>query len=138
MITLKDLSTPEVLRALREARLFCCDQDGRGPGPTTVFVGSRLIEGGASQGVHATEAELEAELRTRPHIPKGKEAKILRRLMSQTGWTEAELRANRKYGEILADAQSPNRRKVSADWAKANAGSDRYGWRFGSHYKVST
>lgn len=39
------------------------------------------------------------------HIPNSNEAKMLRRLMSQTGLTEKELREHKKYRKMLSSAQ---------------------------------
>lgn len=40
-----------------------------------------------------------------PHAPGGKEAKLLRRLMSETGLTEEKLREHKKYRVMLSEAQ---------------------------------
>jgi len=40
-----------------------------------------------------------------PHAPGGKEAKLLRRLMSETGLTEEQLREHKKYRVMLSEAQ---------------------------------
>jgi hypothetical protein len=39
------------------------------------------------------------------HYPAKKEAKVLRRIMSQTGLTEAEVRSRKKYRKMLSDTQ---------------------------------
>jgi hypothetical protein len=39
-----------------------------------------------------------------PHAPGGKEAKLVRRLMSETGLTEEQLREHKKYRVMLAEA----------------------------------
>lgn len=53
------------------------------------------------------------ELKTRPHIAKGKEAKLLRRLMAENRMTEAQIRAIPKFVTMLAMAKP--RRVVSAE-----------------------
>jgi hypothetical protein len=40
-----------------------------------------------------------------PHAPGGKEAKLLRRLMSETGLAEDQLREHKKYRVMLSEAQ---------------------------------
>ena len=41
-----------------------------------------------------------------PHVPNKNEAQLLRRLMAQTGLTEAELREHKTYRQQLAQARS--------------------------------
>lgn len=41
------------------------------------------------------------------HYPAKHEAKLLRRIMSQTGLTEAEVRDRKKYRKMLSDTQKP-------------------------------
>ncbi len=53
------------------------------------------------------------ELNTRPHITRGNEAKVLRRLMAQNRMTEEQVRAVPKFATALAMAQP--RRVVSAE-----------------------
>lgn len=53
------------------------------------------------------------ELKTRPHIAKGKEAKLLRRLMAENCMTEEQIRAIPKFATLLAQAKP--RRVVSAE-----------------------
>lgn len=125
MITIKDMSTAELLAAFRAGRIMPNDWDHKlkRAVPAKVFVGSRKVPGGTAEyplyeSVHALVGEIEAELKTRPHIPGKAEGKLLRRLMSETGWTEETLRAHPKFGEQLADAQHPNRRKISRTEAK--------------------
>jgi hypothetical protein len=125
VITIKDMSTPELLAALRDVKVMPndWDSDAKRPVPRKVFVGSRKVPGGTAEyplyeSVHALVGEIEAELATRPHVPGKVEGKLLRRLMAQTGWTEEALRAHPRYGEQLADAQHPNRRKISRTEAK--------------------
>lgn len=39
------------------------------------------------------------------HYPAKKEAKLLRRIMAQTGLTEAEVRSRKKYRKMLSETQ---------------------------------
>lgn len=65
-----------------------------------------------------------------PHIPNKEESKLLRRLMSETGNTEEEIRSIPKYKRMLAEAQrSPEEGGISnffKDWYKEKV--DRY-WK---------
>jgi hypothetical protein len=111
MITLQDMSTRELIAAAQPPYYPCDDTN-------PVLVGTRLLPGGVPQEVYATLDELTEELKKRPHVSSKLEAKTIRRLRSQTGQTEEWLRAHPKYGQEIADAQNPNRRPVTADWAK--------------------
>lgn len=51
-----------------------------------------------------THDQVKAELATRPHIANKNESKKLRQIMSQTGMTEAEVRAVPKFQAQLAEA----------------------------------
>lgn len=60
-----------------------------------------------------THEQVRDELNTREHIPRGKEAKLLRRLMAQNHMTAEQVRAVPKFATELAMAQT--RRVVSAE-----------------------
>lgn len=60
-----------------------------------------------------THDQVRNELNTREHIPRGKEAKVLRRLMAQNKMTADQVRAVPRFVTELAMAQP--RRVVSAD-----------------------
>lgn len=138
-VTLKDISTRELMRALKGLHVL---NEGDPEDPLKFAgrferrqrIANRLVKGGDSEACMATESELIAELNTRPHIPGRAEGKVLRRLMAQTGWTADQLRAHPKFGEELADAQYPNRRHIPQSWA-ANY-QKVYGESFGRLYKV--
>lgn len=49
-----------------------------------------------------------------PHVPNKNEAQVLRRLMSQTGLTEPELRERKTYRIILSEAQQARGTKTRA------------------------
>lgn len=133
-ITIKNITTQELLNAPAGARLAGYGSYDEGCSSDSIFVGSRPEKGGEPVGFHLTCDELTVELATRPHIPGKAEGKLLRRLMSETGWTADALRAHPKFGEQLADAKFPNRRMVSAAWAKAHA--PLYGAHFGRMFKI--
>ncbi len=116
-VTLKQLSTRELLEARREAR-FAKVYDGdrlksAGGFMKRAYVAGRLVKGGTIEGVFATEDELQAELATRSHVPNKSEGKLLRRLMAQTGQSADWLRAHPKYGQMLVDHQHPNRKEIT-------------------------
>lgn len=106
MTTIYDMTTRELIKALRIARAYYYND------PTPV--GSRLVEGGVLETVWATRDEIIQELSTRPHVPSKKEAQFIRQLRAKTGQTEEWLRAHPRYGQEIADACYPNRREVSA------------------------
>lgn len=135
MITIKDISTRELLIALRISSQSCCyDFETVMDSEHKILVGSRLTTGGNYQTVYATKKDILDELSTRPHISNKKESKVIRRLMAKTGHSEEWLRQHSKYGQEIADAQYPNRRIVSSDWAKQY--SERFGSMFGKLFKV--
>lgn len=137
MIALSKISTRELLKELRSRRSFGIGEEVSGCKPTFIKRGNvafRLVEGGNTDVAVATTAELVAELDTRPHVPGKPEGKTLRRLMAKTGWTEEQLRAHPRFGMELADAQHPNRQKISPSWARQLK--SHYGSRFGSKFKV--
>jgi len=51
------------------------------------------------------------------HVPNKNEAKMLRKLKSQTGLTESELREEKKYRKMLSDAQQRKGSKTAKDRA---------------------
>jgi uncharacterized short protein YbdD (DUF466 family) len=137
-ITLKDISTRELLRARRDAR-YGSEYGGdrlkqAGDFTKRETIAFRLVKGGESQSAVATMDELLAELATRPHIPSRSEGKLLRRLMAQTGQSADWLRAHPKYGEMLADHQHPNRRRITKEQAARFAKPHFKG--FGNVFKV--
>ena len=106
MVTLHDMTTRELMNALRLAR-DCYDDD-------PVHVGSRFVEGGKLVGVWATLDEIRYVLNNRPHIPSKKEAQVIRQLKAKTKQSEEWLRAHPKYGQEIANACTPDRRVVDA------------------------
>jgi hypothetical protein len=64
-------------------------------------------------GCVVTIDQVLAELNTRPHLARGKEAKLLRRLMAENRMTDEQVRAIPKFATMLAQAQP--RRVVSAE-----------------------
>lgn len=136
MITIKDISTKELLRTMR--RRVCSQYHYEYPNfiqsGEKLLVGCRLTTGGISQAVYSTRKELLGELATRPHVPSKAESKVIRRLMSKTGQSEEWLRQHHKYGQEIVGAQYPNRKLVSAEWAKANC--SYYDSMFGKLFKV--
>lgn len=85
---LKALSTRELLVYLSQ---------------TQKFVGYYDVFGDHS-GCVVTRQQVKDELSTRPHIPNKPEAKALRRIMAQTGMSEADVRKVPKFQTQLADA----------------------------------
>ena len=122
MITIKDITTKELLISLRAFPDWSSEDCEK------YRVGCRLAKGGISQAVYATREEILDELALRPHVPGKIESKVIRRLMSKTGQSEQWLRNHPKYGQEIANAQYPNRKVVSAKWAK------EFGTRFGSMF----
>ena len=120
-VTIKQMSVKELKSALRGRDWFNTEEVD---GAEKVYVGSRLSgvdENGRqiSHLVHATKQEIRDELALRPHVPSKREGALLRRLMSQTGMSEKELRANPKYGKELVDIQQSHpRRVITKDQAK--------------------
>jgi hypothetical protein len=118
-LTLHDLTTRELLNAVKGNYwpLWEYESGYREVGQP-IFVGKRYVAGGNIEEVHARPHEILAVLNTREHVPGKREAKVIRRLRAETGMSTEELRAHSKYGQELVDAQFPNRRPVSAAWAK--------------------
>ncbi len=99
------------------------------------FVHSRPAPGGQGfDAVYATRLQLKCELATRPHVPSKREGQAIRRLQAQTGWSVEDLRAHPRYGMEITDAQFPNRRVVTAEFAARM--SKYYGDQFGRLFKV--
>lgn len=128
MLTLKDLSTRELMSVRKNTHGWDW------PGDEPFAVGQRVVAGGAVEVVTATLGQVLDELNTRPHVPSKKEAKVIRRLRAQTGQSEEWLRAHAKYGQEIADAQWPNRRIVTKQWAEKMA--IHYGVWFGRLFKI--
>lgn len=128
MATLSDMSTKELMRALRGNDYFDSIAN------VEVYVGKRLITGGVEQHITALVADVRAELAKRPHLPNKQEGRIIHRIRSNTGLTEEQIRATPKYQEELADAQYPNRREMTATQAKLV--SQCYGKWFNRLFKV--
>lgn len=115
IVTLKQISTRELIRALRstyQARLFKQSQESE---DEEVFVATRFVKGGVEVGVFATHAQIREELKTRPHIPSKKEGKVLRRLKHKTGMTYDQLRKHSKYGQEVFDSQLSAKRRELDD-----------------------
>lgn len=121
MITIKDISTKELLWALRVRSQYQYEYPDFIQSGEKLLVGCRLTTGGISQAVYSNRKELLDELATRPHVPSKAKSKVIRRLMSKTGQSEEWLRQHHKYGQEIVDAQLPNRRFVSPEWAKVNS-----------------
>ena len=135
--TLRDISTRELLKALPLAVMYCdwySDYGTKLDISKPIFVAKRLLKGGEIYEIFATEIDIRAVLKTRPHIPGKKEAKVIRRLMAKTGQSEEWLRAHSRYGQELVDAQYPNRRIVTPEWAASM--SPHYGPYFQDMFKV--
>lgn len=130
MITLSDMSTRELIRALRGFDWF--DDDDH---DSEVYVGKRWVAGGIEQRVFGKLSDVRDELAKRPHIPSRQEGRIIRRIQAQTGLSVEEIRRIPKYQDELADANYPNRRLVTADWAKRAA--PTYGRVFNRLFKVA-
>lgn len=128
MVTLSDMSTRELIRALRSADWFDADHDHE------TYVGKRLVAGGIEQRVFGKLSDVRDELAKRPHVPNKQEGRIIRRIQSQTGMSVEEIRRTPKYQDELIDATHPNRRLVSPDWAKQFA--PFYGSVFNKLFKV--
>lgn len=62
-----------------------------------------INKGRAAKRSFAKRAEI--KFHQYPHIPMKKESKVLRRLMSETGLTEQQLREHSTYRKQLSDAQ---------------------------------
>lgn len=137
-IDLKMISTRELKRAYQEGKRGCVfeglETKTDGGFEKRGRIANRLVKGGESRSVVASISELKAELESRPHIPGKKEGKLLRRLMKDTGQSAEWLRAHPKFGEQLADAQHPNRQRITPVWAPYYAARD--GKNFGNHFKV--
>jgi hypothetical protein len=131
MTTLRDLSTRELLNAAKSAHSWSFDEDT----PARIPVGRRLLAGGVVCVVEATLAEILSVLNTREHVPSKAEAKVIRQLQAKTGQSEEWIRAHPKYGQMLADVQFPNRRRISAREAARIAPLVGQRW-FGRMYKV--
>lgn len=122
MLTIKDMSTKELKRALRDTLdLGYWQEDLRS---NLYYVGSR-VSGESKEGhqmydcVRATEDEIRKELESRPHISSKREGQLLRRLKAQTGMTEEQLRSHPRYGKELVDIQQSHpRREISKAEAK--------------------
>jgi hypothetical protein len=52
------------------------------------------------------------------HYPNANEAKLLRRIMSETGLTEEEIRSSYKYRKQLSDAQKEGNKPIRSDAEK--------------------
>ena len=94
-LTLQDITTRELL-GIRLNQYYADE---------TILIASRLGKGGEYQNVFATIDEVRQELVKRPHISSKKEAKLIRRLKSQTGQSEEWLRKHPRYGQEIVDAQ---------------------------------
>ena len=129
MATLSDMTTRELIRALRGFDWFDVEHNPE------VYVGKRLITGGIEQRVHGTLSDVRDELTNHPHVPNKREGQIIRRIQSQTGLSVEEIRRTPKYQDELTDANYPNRRLVSAAWAKQFA--PYYGSVFNKLFKVA-
>lgn len=133
--TLKDFTTRELLQAARNERAHGHRFDvEHGHAEDTVLVGTRLTKGNVPVAVYCKMQELLDELNTRPHVTGKREAKVLRRLQAQTGQSEEWLRAHPRFGQELVDAQYPNRRPCTPEFARRMA--VYYGSAFGKLFKV--
>ena len=103
MITLKDISTRELLAARNSLAYY--DEYGTTNHTHKFF---RIGKGDTCECVEVTDEELYAELNTREHIPNKKDAKTLRRLQAQTGLSVEEV-----YAKHSDEFYPNNRRKVS-------------------------
>lgn len=112
-VTLKQISTRELIRALRPKDWY--DWEFNEEDKKQVFVATRLVKGGIPVGVFATRSQIREELKTRPHIPSKKEGKVLRRLKHQTGMTYDQLRKHSKYGQEIFDSQLSYKRREIGD-----------------------
>lgn len=111
--TLKDVPTRLLLKCVGEWNFYF-----ERPEEERLHIHSRPSSADTWDVVFATRDELLAELRTRPHVSSTREAKVIRRLMAQTGWSEAQLRAHSRFGQEIAHAQNPNRQIISVKEAK--------------------
>lgn len=109
MLTLGDMSTRELLNALREHPHDYYDPNGE---PAQILVGSRRLPGGQFASVWATRDEIKGALVGREHVPSKKEGKLLRQLKAKTGMTEAQLRVSPKLGQELVDVQLSQPRRI--------------------------
>lgn len=131
--TAKDMPTRQLLKALRASCSSFFD-DEQAHEKFEIFIGKVTATGGFQYGVFATRQQIRQVLETRPHIPNKAESKLIRRLQSETGQTVEWLRAHPKYGQMLVDAQYPNRQEIPAEQAKIKM---KYlGSLFGKLYKV--
>lgn len=127
MVTIADMSTKELLSALRS--VYHYDEDDE-----VIYVGKRLGAGGVELHFRASVQDIRNELNSRPHVPNQKEGKVLRRIRAQTGLSEEQIRAIPKYQEELMDACYPNRREMPL--AQAKLVSRYYGRCFNRMFKV--
>jgi hypothetical protein len=111
IITLYDMSTRELLKALRSVPYERYDryEDDE---IEKIRVGSRILPGGEQVSVWATRSEIKGALVGREHVPSKKEGKLLRQLKAKTGMTEAQLRAHPKFGQELVDVQLSQPRRI--------------------------
>jgi hypothetical protein len=130
MLTVKDMTTRELLSAAKGARAYYAGNVDEGD----YFIGQRFVKGGDMAICRATFAEIVSELNTRPHLPSKREGKTIRRLRAQTGQSEEWLRSHPKYGQEIVDAQYPNRTPISSEYAARIA--PAYGRWFGCMYKI--
>lgn len=111
-LTLSDLSTRELLNAIRASRSYHRPWFDEDPEDERVYVGHRALKGGDVRSVYATHDEIRAALRLREHVPTKKEGKTLRRLRAQTGMSADQLRVHPRFGQDVVDAQLNRTRKV--------------------------
>lgn len=83
-VTLKDLSTKELLNARFGSILYRNSRDVEGA-PYVITVGSRTVAGGERVSVLASYQEICDELATRPHVLSKREGSEQRRLKAKAG-----------------------------------------------------
>ena len=138
MITIKDISTRELLASISSKRY-----DDITNSEEKIFVGSRLVPGGTaemplSETVYATRYEIKKELALRPHVGGKAEGKLIRKLMAQTGQSEEWLRSHPKYGQEIFEAANCNgKARTTISKKQYNSNEAFYGKEFMSrHHKI--
>lgn len=110
-----DVSTRALLKAKNGFHNLMVETDEPEYMDDKVFVATLMDKGGVPVNLYATENEIWGELSRRPHIPSKKEAGVIRSLKAKTRQSEEWLRKHPKYGQMIAEAEYPNRKEISPE-----------------------
>lgn len=132
MITLSNMSTRELLKALRTVNYWLdCRADVE-----KFYVGSRCLPGGDRVSIYATRSEIREALNGREHVPGKREGKLLRQLKAKTGMTDSQLRSHPTYGRQLVDIQRAVPRRILRSPAEIRRYQELYGANFANYFYV--